>query len=584
MIRHEPHETPPAAVAVGLGLQYTALYLAAIVITPVILVRAAGATGDAHLTWIVFATLLVTGVSSLLQAARVWRVGAGYPLLIGSSWAFLAVCVSALEAGGAALMATLICVSSVFQFGLAARLAWLRRIITPTVAGTVVMLIAASVASILFEQLKHVPEAAAPAAAPVSAAVTAVVIVLLGLFASAALRQWVLAIGLVAGCAAASFFGLYDVSGIIAADWVGVPSGGWPGLDLSFDATFWSLLPAFLFLTVIETGKTVGETTAVQSLAWRRPRATDFREVQGGVTATGIGNLLGGLGGTMPNTIYSSSIAMIELTGVASRRVGVWIAVFLMAVAFLPKAAAVVLAIPGPVAAAYMMVLAAMLFVLGMRMVVQEGLDYRKALIVGLSFWVGVGFEDGKIFADQLDGWWAGLFASGLTSGGLTAIALSGLLHLLEGRRQRLETVLGAGSQGEVEALLRRFAAARRWSEAGAERLGAAGEEAFLSLMGAWSEVDAEAPSSRRLLVTVRGDHQEAELEFVASAGADNLQDLIFLLSDQPGDVDVERELSLRLLRHYATSVRHQQYHNTDILIVQVHADPAARTRRGQTD
>ena len=589
MIRYEPHENPPPAVAIGLGLQYTALYIAAIILTPVIVVRAAAVTGDAYLTWAVFATLLVSGASTMLQAVRVWRIGAGYPLLMGTSAAFMAVCVSALQAGGAALMATLICVSSLFQFGLAARLAWLRRIITPTVAGTVIMLIAASVTPILFGQLKDVPEGASPAAAPVSAAVTVGVIALLTLFASAALRVWVPAIGLVVGCVTASLFGLYDVSKIVEADWVGVPAGGWPGLDLSFNGAFWSLLPAFVFVTMIGAVETVGDGTAVQGIAWRKPRATNFREVQGAVAADGVGNLLSGIGGTMPNTTYSSSIAVVELTGVAARRVGVWIGVVFLAAAFLPKATAVVLAIPGPVAAAYLTVLVAMLFVLGMRMVVQEGVDYRKALIVGVSFWVGVGFQDGKIFGDQLEGWWAGLLANGMTSGGLTAIALTGLMQLLEGRRRRLETALVPDSQREIDDFLRRFAAQRRWPPAATERLCSAGEEALLSLIGAWNQAEETAPPNaddgrpRRLLVTVRGDHQALELEFVASAGEDNLQDLIFLLSDRPGDVDVERELSLRLLRHYASSVRHQQYHGTDILMVHVHADPDANARHDPT-
>lgn len=37
-------------------------------------------------------------------------------------------------------------------------------------------------------------------------------------------------------------------------------------------------------------------------------------------------------------------------------------------------------------------------------------------------------------------------------------------------------------------------------------------------------------------------------------------------------DDAIEREVSLRLLRHVASSVRHQQYHDTDILTVRVEA------------
>ena len=57
-----------------------------------------------------------------------------------------------------------------------------------------------------------------------------------------------------------------------------------------------------------------------------------------------------------------------------------------VAVAFLPKVLAVVLAIPGPVFAAYLGVLLATLFAIGMKMAVQDGIDYRKGLMVGVAF------------------------------------------------------------------------------------------------------------------------------------------------------------------------------------------------------
>ena len=42
------------------------------------------------------------------------------------------------------------------------------------------------------------------------------------------------------------------------------------------------------------------------------------------------------------------------------------------------------------------------------------------------------------------------------------------------------------------------------------------------------------------------------------------------MLADRPDDVLMEREVSLRLLRHIASSVRHQQFHDTDIVTVHV--------------
>ena len=570
-VRYEPPDRPPTALAFGMGFQQAALCVAGIVLTPAIVIRAADSSPE-YLTWAVFAALFVSGVTTILQAVRLGPIGAGYPLLMGTSGVFIAVSTTAIAEGGPGMLATLVLCSALGQFLLASRLALLRRVITPTVAGTVIMLIAVTVMPMIFDMLKDVPEGAPPAAAPASATVTLLLIACLAMRASGWLRLWAPVIGLATGCAVAAFYGLYDTAGVVAADWFGMPDArSWPGLDLSFDKTFAVLLPMFLIATWIGAIETVGDATAVQGVAWRDPRATDYREVQGAVAADGVGNVLSGLVGTVPNTTYSSSIAMTELTGIAARSVGVWIGVVFIGLAFLPKAAAVLLAIPGPVVAAYVTVLLAMLFVLGMRMVVRDGTDYRKAVIVGVSFWVGVGFQHGVIFADQLGGLWGDLLGNGMASGGLMAIVLTLFMRLTSGRRQRIETALDAASIPEIDDFLTRFASRHGWDEEAAARLRSVGEEALLCLLASLEEEGAPPRDrkARRLLVTVHSEGRGAELEFLAAPGQRNLEDLVVLLPVAPGDA-VERDLSLRLLRHHAASVRHQQYHSADILTVRV--------------
>ena len=563
-VRYEPPERPPHPLAAGLGLQQAALSVASIVLTPVIVIRAAGGA-DSYLSWAVFAALLVSGATTILQARRVWRLGAGYPLLMGTSGAFIAVCVIALSDGGPALLATLVLVAALFQFLLASKLAWLRRIITPTVAGTVVMLIAVTVMPVVFAML---PTEGEGIGAPLSGAAALLVTAGLAMKATGALRLWVPMIGLAVGCVVASFFGLYDTAQVAEAAWLGVPHGGWPGLDVHFGPLFWALLPAFVFATLIGAIETVGDASAMQAVSWRKPRTTDYREVQGAVAADGMGNLLSGLAATVPNTTYSKSISITELTGVAARRVGVWMGALFVAMAFVPKAAALLLAVPGSVVAAYMTVFLAMLFVLGMKMVVQDGLDYRKGIIVGVSFWVGVGFQNQAIFAHQLGEWWGTLLGNGMTSGGLTAIALTAIMELAGGRRRRLNTELTDAALPAVDAFLADLGARRGWAEDAVQRLRAAGEEALQCLLNAGGEVS----EARRLRVVARADRRSAVIELVAAVGEDNIEDLLVRLTDLPGDAP-EREMSLRLLRHHATAVRHQQYHGTDVLVVTVAAE-----------
>ena len=345
------------------------------------------------------------------------------------------------------------------------------------------------------------------------------------------------------------------------AAWVGVPASGWPGFDLSFGPVFWALLPAFVFVTLVGAIETIGDGAAIQRVSWRRPRAVDFRAVQGAVSADGAGNLLSGLAGTVPNTTYSTSIAVTELTGVGARSVGVAIGAIFVAVAFLPKALAVVLAIPGPVAAAYITVLLAMLFVTGMKMVVQDGIDYRNGLVVGVSFWAGVGFQSGVVFPEYFSQVAGGLLQNGMTAGGLVAILMTLFMELTAPRRRRIEVETDLSDLPKIREFLGPFASRNGWDTAMAERLDAAGEPL----------------EQRCLLLVAHKQDGGAVLEFVASSGHENLQDRIALLDPRSAEVPDERETSLRLLRHIASSVRHEQYHGTEIVTVRVDGPQRAR-------
>ena len=578
-MRYEADEKPPPALAFGLGLQLAILTAGGIVLTPAIVVRAAGGPED-FLAWAVFAAVAISGATTVLQALRIGRLGAGYVLAMGTSGAFIAICVAAIAKGGPAMLATLVVASALFQFALAARLSLFRRILTPTVAGTVIMLIPVTVMPIIFGMLTAVPDGSAQAAAPVSALVTVVVITAIALKATGALRLWAPVIGVVVGSIVAGFYGLYDVERVANAAWIGLPEGSWPGLDLGFGPVFWALLPAFVFVTLVGAIETIGDAVAIQRVSWRKPRAVDFRAVQGAVAADGVGNLLSGLAATVPNTTYSTSVSVTELTGVAARRVGIALGVTFAAAAFLPKALAVVLAIPGPVAAAYITVLLAMLFVLGMKIVVQDGIDYRKGLVVGVSFWAGVGFQHGLIFPEYVSEFAGGLLENGMTAGGLVAIAMTLFMELTEPRRRRIQVAFDISELPRIREFLAEFASRGGWDGAMKDRLDAAAEETLLTLLRHDGEGAGEG-AGRRLLLTAHRESGSAILEFIAAPGEENLQDRIALLGERAEEAPADREVSLRLLRHIASSVHHQQYHDTDIVTVRVEAPAAARESGG---
>ena len=100
------------------------------------------------------------------------------------------------------------------------------------------------------------------------------------------------------------------------------------------------------------------------------------------------------------------------------------------------------------------------------------------------------------------------------------------------------------------------------------ERLDAASEETMLTLLHRDEAGEDDAP--RRLRLVAYREDRAAVLEFVASKGEANLQDRLALLGEIGAADSIERVVSLRLLRHHASSVHHQQYHDTDIVTVRV--------------
>ena len=574
-MRYQPDERPPPTLTLGLGLQLAILNLGAVILIPSVIMRAAGAT-DAVAAWAVYATVAVSGVTTMLQALRIGRVGGGHVLVMGAAGAFISISITALVEGGPALLATLVVLSGLVPLVVSWRLASLQRILTPTVSGTVLMLVPVTVLPAVGNLLTSAPAGSGAAGAPLSALATVLLIGGLTLRAPAALRLWAPVVGVAAGAAIGAWFGLYDVSRVAGAAWIGLPRGRWPGFDLDFGPSFWTLLPAFLLVAVIAAVRAMSSSVAVQRVSWRGRRAVDFRAVQGAVTVDGLGTLLSGLAGTVPNSTYSVSVPLIELTGVAARGIGIVAGAAFVVLAFLPKGLAAVLAIPDPVLAGYLVVLLGLLLLIGLRILVQDGLGPRNGLIAGIALVIGIGCHYGFIFPELLAEFASGLLRNGMNAGGFAAIFMTGFATLTESRRARFKAApFDRSVLPGIREFLGAFAARRGWDSAMADRLDAVAEETVLTLLRDGDE--GTVPGRRRLLLVVHREEGGAVLEFAVGPGRENLQDRIALLRDRAEETTIERDVSLRLLRHFASSVRHQQYHDTDIVTVRVRAPGAAR-------
>lgn len=104
----------------------------------------------------------------------------------------------------------------------------LRSFITPTVGGTIVMLIAVTVFPICFRMLTSVPEHIDPSSmsGPVTAISTFGVVLVVSLFTSGRVRLWGPLIGIVVGTFVGAPLGLVDLTPVREAAWIGVPEIG----------------------------------------------------------------------------------------------------------------------------------------------------------------------------------------------------------------------------------------------------------------------------------------------------------------------------------------------------------------------
>ena len=108
-----------------------------------------------------FAALIIMAIVTALQADRIGRLGAGHMVVTGITPDYIA-----LAEGGPELPASLMVVSALFYLAVATWLPQLRRVLTPAVSGTVLMLAAVSVLPFYLDRLNEVLEGSASFAGP----------------------------------------------------------------------------------------------------------------------------------------------------------------------------------------------------------------------------------------------------------------------------------------------------------------------------------------------------------------------------------------------------------------------------------
>ncbi len=251
-----------------------------------------------------------------------------------------------------------------------------------------------------------------------------VVIIALNVSKNRWLRMSSIFAGLVAGYIASAFWGLTDFSVLKKLDYLAMP--------VPFKYGFSFELKAFLGISIlylVTLVETIGDLTATSMISGEPIEGEVYVErVAGGVLGDGFNSMLAAVFNTFPNTTFSQNNGIIQLTGVASRYVGYFVAAILVILDISPLLAGLAAVMPAPVPGGATLLMFGAVASSGIRIIASQHLDRRGLLVLAISLGAGlsVSFEPGVIKA--LPVWLQSLMSSGVIAGGLTAMLTNLLL------------------------------------------------------------------------------------------------------------------------------------------------------------
>jgi NCS2 family nucleobase:cation symporter-2 len=380
-------ETPPRSVLWLAALQHIAV-LGMLMVFPVLVARAAGAS-PAVAAQILSAGVLALGLGTALQALTRGPVGSGYLAPTGFQAVYLGPSLAAAQAGGLPLAFGMTIFAGLVEAALSRIWRHLRPFLPPEMAGLVVVLTGLVAASIGIRFLMAGNDGAPASLADwVAAGFTLAVMIGLNLWTRGMLRMFCALIGMIAGYILAVWLGLGSPGELAAI-------GAMPLVALPrFDHVAWSfdlaLALPFVVAGVAAAMNTSANVTIFQRLndaEWVRP---DLRSISRGTLADGLAASTSGLLGSYGLSTVAASVGVIVATGVASRKIAYAIAAIAGVLAFLPKFAAVMAAIPGSVVAGSLIFVSCFILISGMQIITSRMLDARKMLVIGLALFAGL--------------------------------------------------------------------------------------------------------------------------------------------------------------------------------------------------
>ena len=426
------NDRPPLRETLFAALQHLLAIFVAI-ITPPLIIAGALKLDIEPTSFLVSMALFASGVSTFIQCRRIGGIGTGLLCIQGTSFSFIGPIISAGLTGGLPVIFGACMAASTVEMLISRLLKYTRKIITPLVSGIVVTLIGMSLIKVgitacgggavaksngTFGSFEHVGLAA--------------LVLLLSIFFNRSsnryLRMSSIVIGLVIGYAVAWCMGLVDFSSVQSYGGFNIPVPFKYGL--SFD---WSAFIALGLVYLITAIEAYGDITANSLISGEPVEGKTFvKRASGGILADGFNSMLAGVFNSFPNSVFAQNNGMIQLTGVASRYVGYYIAGFLILLGLFPAVGLVFSLMPEPVLGGATLLMFGTVASAGIRIIAAQTIDRKATLVMALSFSLGLSVELVPEILSQLPETVRNIFSSGITTGGVTAILANALIRIKE--------------------------------------------------------------------------------------------------------------------------------------------------------
>ncbi|MDP9806209.1 uracil-xanthine permease [Trueperella bonasi] len=351
-----PHERMSWPITIGIGAQHVVAMFGATFLVPLL-------TGFEPAT-----TLFFTGIGTILFLL----ITAGrLPSYLGSSFALIAPigAVTGYVAGGGAPLdeskaalaqggvmaagAALAVVGLIVHF---AGARWIDKLMPPIVTGAIVSLIGFNLAPAAWGNVQ---------AAPVTAIVTIVTILAVTVLFKGIIGRLSILIGVVIGYITAVIRGEVNFDAMAEAAWVGAPNFRAPDFDVS-------LLGLFVPVVLVLVAENVGHVKSVAAMT-----GENLDDITGrALFADGVSTVFAGAGGGSGTTTYAENIGVMAATRVYSTAAYVVAAIIALGLSMLPKFGQLIATIPQGVLGGAATVLYGMIGMLGVRIWVQNRVDF----------------------------------------------------------------------------------------------------------------------------------------------------------------------------------------------------------------